>query len=66
MNCSDFEEQIVRTISKAENTFEHEDNQRYGQSNMTSDMIRTTPGVITITLPVALTQKPETRAKTDV
>ena len=34
LNCSDFEEQIVRTIPKAENTSKHQDNQQYGQSNI--------------------------------
>ena len=73
VNCvldhSDFKEQIVRTIPKAENTFKHEYDQRYGQSNqnnMTSDTIRTTLGVVTVTSPVALTQKLETQAKPDV
>ena len=54
----DFEEQIVKTIPKAENTSEHKYDQRYGQndqSDMTSNTIRTTPGVVTVTSPVALT-----------
>ena len=59
VNCvldrSDFEEQIVRTIPKAENTSEYEN-----QSDMTSNTIKTNPGVVTVTLPVALTQRPET------
>ena len=70
VNCvldhSDFEEQIVKTIPKAENTFEHEYDQQYGQSNqsdMTSDTIRTTPGMVTVTSLVAFRQRPETRAK---
>ena len=70
MNCvldrSDFEEQIVRTIPKAENTSKHKYNQRYGQadqSDMISDTIRTTPRVVTVTSLVALRQRPETRAK---
>ena len=65
----DFEEQIVRTIPKVENTSEHEDDQQYSQSdqsNMNSNLIRTTLGMVMVTLPVALTQKPETRAKPNV
>ena len=38
---------------------------QYNQSNMASDTIRTNP-VVTVTLPVALTQRPETQAKPDV
>ena len=69
LDRSDFEEQIVRTIPKAENTSKHKDNQRYGQSDqsdMTSDTIRTTSEVVTVTLPVALMQRPKTREKPDV
>ena len=71
VNCvldrSDFEEQIVRTIPKAENTFEHKYDQQYDQSDqndMSSDTIRTTSGVVTVTSLVAPRQRPETRAKT--
>ena len=66
LDCSDFEEQIVRTIPKAENTSKHKYDQQYGQSNqsdMTSDTIRTTSGVVMVTLLVALRRRPETRAK---
>ena len=70
VNCvldhSDFKEQIVRMIPKAENTSKHKYNQRYGQSDqsdMTSDTIRTIPGVVTVTLLVALRRRPETQAK---
>ena len=63
LDRSDFEVHIVRTISKAENTSKHEHNQQYGpshQSDMTSNAIRTNPGVVTVTSPVALTRRPET------
>ena len=35
--------------------------ERYDQSNMVSDTIRTNPGMVTLS--IALTQRPETRAK---
>ena len=62
----DFKKQIVRIIPKAENTSEHKYDQQYGQSDqsdMTSDTIRTTPGMVTVTLLIALRRRPETRAK---
>ena len=37
--------------------------ERCDQSDITSDTIRTNPGVVTVTLLVALRQRPETRAK---
>ena len=49
LDRSDFEEQIMRTIQKAENTYKHKYNQQYGksdQSNMTSNTIKTTLRVI--------------------
>ena len=66
LDYSNFEKQIVRTIPKVENNFKYKYNQQYGQSNqstMTSNTIRTTPGVVLVILLVALTQRPETRAK---
>ena len=88
LDRSDFEEQIVRMILKAENTSEHQNQsntindttsntvrainaikamqtmiqpERYDQSDMASDTIKTNPGVVTSS--VTLTQRPETRAK---
>ena len=52
LDRSDFEEQIVRTIPKAKNTSKHKYDQRYGKSNqsdMTSNLIRTTLGVVLVT-----------------
>ena len=91
LDRSDFEEQIMRRILKAENTSEHKDQtdainnttsntiraikaikafkamqstirpERYNQSNMVSNTIKTNPGVVKLS--VALTQRPKTRAK---
>ena len=52
LDCSDFEGQIVKTIPKAENTSKHKYDQQYGQSNqsdLTSNTIKTTPGVVSVT-----------------
>ena len=84
MSRSQFEEQIVRMIPKAKNTFEHKNQsdttsdtvrrikaikamqstirpERYNQSDMVSNTIRTNPGVVTSL--VALRRRPETRAE---
>ena len=70
VNCvldrSNFEEQIVRTIPKAKNTSEYKYDQRYGQSDqsdMTSNTIRRTSEVVTVTSLVVLRRRPETQAK---
>ena len=53
---SQFEEQIVRMIPKTENTSEHK-NQSDAINDMTSDTIRTNPGVVTVTSPITPTQR---------
>ena len=40
--------------------------EQYNQSNMTSNTIRTNPGVVTVTSSVALMRRPETQTKPDV
>ena len=47
----------VRAIKAIQSTIRPE---QCDQSNMTSDTIRTNPGMVTVTLPVALMQRPET------
>ena len=56
VNCvldrSDFEEQMVRIIPKAENTFEYKYDQQYvqsDQSNITNNTIKTTLEMVSVT-----------------
>ena len=50
----------VRAIKAIQSTIRP---QQCNQSDMTSNTIRTNPGVVTVTLLVALRRRPETRAK---
>ena len=63
-NQSDTTSNTVRAIKAIEEMQSTILPERYNQSNMVSNTIRTNPGVVISS--VALTQRPETQAKPDV